>query len=504
MGVLHLPRRTTRNMTRLRQIIFISVLCLALYCLFQVPGESLDGSRWTNPEAYQARPRVLSPDLLSNRFLTESQCRATFPGLLDQVDQEVAKGPFEVKRKPNNLGPMIARIRDGQLYILSAARKTDLSKDMLAHRSATLHQISNALLTWPRPPSSSSSSSTSPFSHIPNTIFAFNHHDDPLPSTMSYSKPADPALLTYQDGSPRRFFPVPHFSFYSWALPFIGSLPRAARAISSIETTLSFSEKIPKAVWRGTTWFNNPRAGRLRQNLVRAFGNAKGKPWTDIEALDWTTTTTTTTTGSNDGKTTMVGAGMGERNASNALRIEDFCRYKYIIHTEGITYSGRFQFHNLCASVVVTPPVAWMQHLTHLLRPVFSHTLEGSRPRSPIDLGEKETQKSLAPYPQPWLQSAWPVAYDASEANIVFVAPDWSDLEQTIEWLEAHPQVAEGIARRQRMLFEDGGYFSPAAEMCYWRALIKGWSEVVRVEDGAFDDLEEVTWEEFSLKEIHK
>jgi len=440
---------------------------------------------------------------------------------------------------------------------------------MLTHRSATLHQIANALLTWPRP-SSSSSSSSSPFSHIPNTIFAFNHHDDPLPSTFSYSRPADPALLTQKDGTLRRFFPVPHFSFYSWALPFIGSLPRASRAISEIESSLSFQDKIPKAVWRGTTWFNNPRAGRLRQNLVRAFGNKRAdnmpaKTWADIESLDWS-------------KSPLPGtnsAGSGERNASNALKIEDFCRYKYIIHTEGVTYSGRFQFHNLCASVVITPPVAWMQHVTHLLRPVFSYTLDPSAsdsdsdttitittptaakkrssppsssrrslrslisaafksssssssstaavdnnkpptkrddrnnnfpglPRHPIDLGNGEKPPQLSPYPAPWVRNAWPTEHDASEANIVFVAPDWSDLEATVEWLEAHPRIAEGIGRRQRSLFEDGGYFSPAAEMCYWRGLIRGWSEVVRVDEGAFDDLGEVTWEEFSLKEIHK
>ncbi|RYC60134.1 hypothetical protein CHU98_g6091, partial [Xylaria longipes] len=214
MGAAHLHHRTARQTARLRQIVVICVICLAIYCFLLVPEESLDSSRSTNPEAYQSPQRqrkeetyqTLSPELLNNRFLTEDQCRATFPGLLEQVDNEVAKGPFKLERSPSNLGPLIARIRDGQLYILSAARKSDLSRDMLAHRSATLHQISNALLTWPRPSSSSSSSSppSSPFSHIPNTIFAFNHHDDPLASTFSYSRPADPALLTTQDGSAKR------------------------------------------------------------------------------------------------------------------------------------------------------------------------------------------------------------------------------------------------------------------------------------------------------------
>ncbi|KAI3342462.1 hypothetical protein F4824DRAFT_204128 [Ustulina deusta] len=579
MGVSHMHHhhRSAKQTARLRQIVVISVLCLAIYCFLVVPDESLDGSRSTNPEVYQSqsqsrpqerqreeeeggRHNALPPDLLSNRFLTEDQCRASFPGLLEQVDNEVAKGPFKLERSPNDLGPLVARIRDGQLYILSAARKGDLSRDMLAHRAATLHQIANALLTWPRP---ASSSRASPFSHIPDTVFAFNHHDDPQAGTFSYSRPADPALQQTASGAAKRFFAIPHFSFYSWPLPFIGSLPRAARAISQIEAAVPFADKIPRAVWRGTTWFNNPRAGRLRQNLVRAFGTAAGdddnnnnrngnpsaRTWADIEALDWASSSSSSKTPT------------GERNASNALRIEDFCRYKYIIHTEGVTYSGRFQFHNLCASVVLTPPVAWIQHVTHLLRPVFSYTLDpaaadsfsssppsssssssssstsrlslrsllssffpsavepqqwmqedgskteetsGGLPRRPIDLGDREKPPPLAPYPAQWVRGAWPTEHDASEANIVFVAPDWSDLEATVAWLEAHPRIAEGIARRQRALFEDGGYFSPAAEKCYWRGLIRGWSEVVRVDEGAFDDLDEMTWEEFSLKEIHK
>ncbi|KAI2640306.1 glycosyl transferase family 90-domain-containing protein [Xylaria nigripes] len=461
-----------RQTARLRQIVIVSVLCLAIYCYLLMPEEGRK----------EARRRTLPPALLNNRFLSEEQCRASFPGLLADVDQEVARGPFKLERNRFNLGPLIARIRDGQLYILLAARKGDLSQDMLSHRSATLHQIANALLTWPRPASSPASSS--PFSHIPNTIIAVNHNDDPLASTLSYSRPADPVFLQSSDGKPRRYFTMPHFSFYSWPVAFIGSFQSAARAITAIESSLSFADKIPRAAWRGTTWFNNPRAGRLRQNLVRAFGT-DATPWADVEALHWDTT-----------------AG-GERNATNALRIEDFCRYKYIIHTEGVTYSGRFQFHNLCASVVISPPIAWFQHVTHLLRPVFSYALNPGLPRYPIDLGHEKPQP-LSPYPAPWVQSAWPTSHDASEANIVFVAPDWSDLEATVAWLEAHPRTATGIAARQRALFEDGGYFSPAAEMCYWRGLIRGWSEIVQVDDGAFDDLEEVPWEEFSLREIHK
>jgi hypothetical protein len=44
------------------------------------------------------------------------------------------------------------------------------------------------------------------------------------------------------------------------------------------------------------------------------------------------------------------------------------------------------------------------------------------------------------------------------------------------------------------------GYLSPAAENCYWRALINGWSQVAKTDsDEKWDEGEEIRWETFSL-----
>lgn len=247
-------------------------------------------------------------------------------------------------------------------------------------------------------------------------------------------------------------------------------MARAARAIDAIEgeypagTDAWQRGKIGKAVWRGTTWFNSVQSPRMRQNLVVA---ARGKSWADVEALEWKT-------GSS-------------KEASNALPIEGFCRYKYVVHTEGVSYSGRFQFLQMCASVVLTPPIQWLQHTTHLVKPLFSS-----------ELGLKG-EKGKGWTPTEKVNRAWPVRYRPEEANIVFVAPDWSDLGEVVGWLEEHPEIAEGIARRQRDLFVGGGYFSPAAEACYWRALVRGWASVARTEGQGWEELEGVTFEAFSL-----
>ncbi|KAK8114186.1 hypothetical protein PG999_006255 [Apiospora kogelbergensis] len=489
-----------KQSARLRNVAVVSLVLLVFYGFLLHSDQDLGSSRPKTTAEFDDSPRdQLRQPCEKASVAAEAVCATTFPGLTKEIDDVVAKGPFTLT-KTGDLGPLIARVKDGKLFILQSPRRTDLSEDMLQHRSASLHQVAAALLTSPNP------------AEVPDTIFALNHRDDPAEATFSYSRPADPSL----NHATRGFFPIPHFSFWSWPLPFIGSLPRAASAIRDIEDgkhALAWRDKDPRAVWRGTAHFNNVRAGRMRQELLLT---GAGKPWSDIAALQWTD---------------------GGANASNALPIEEFCRYRYVVHTEGITYSGRFQFHQLCASVILTPPLAWMQHLTHLVRPVFSYDLPSlaltddntppSSADSPARLLTTTIERTLRPpktysngvheklslalYPAPWVRQAWPRSYlshDEQGPNMVFVAPDWSDLESVVAWLEAHPRVAEGIARRQRNLFDGRGYFSPAAETCYWRAALRGWSRAAQYNDqpgGEFAALGDgVPWEEFSLKEIHR
>ena len=77
-----------------------------------------------------------------------------------------------------------------------------------------------------------------------------------------------------------------------------------------IEEVTLWDDKIDKAVWRGTGQFNGVGNTALRPNLLRA---TKDKPWADVELLEW---------------------GINAVDAENAIKIEDFCKYKYIIYTE--------------------------------------------------------------------------------------------------------------------------------------------------------------------------
>jgi len=133
-----------------------------------------------------------------------------------------------------------------------------------------------------------------------------------------------------------------------------------------------------------------------------------------------------------------------------------------------------------------------MMHHTHLLKPIFSSFL--SSKLKPISASPPPETA----YPTPNTNVSWPLSYPIEEANIIFVKPDWSDLEETIMWLRKFPQLSKSIAHNQREMMIGNGYLSEAAEVCYWRKFIGAWSETIRVED---EDAwgEGMRWETFTL-----
>jgi hypothetical protein len=57
-----------------------------------------------------------SKETLESLTLTEEQCRATFPGLTKEIDDAVARGPFDLKREPDHsTGLVQGRIKDGKV-----------------------------------------------------------------------------------------------------------------------------------------------------------------------------------------------------------------------------------------------------------------------------------------------------------------------------------------------------------------------------------------------------
>jgi hypothetical protein len=101
---------------------------------------------------------------------------------------------------------------------------------------------------------------------------------------------------------------MPHFSSWSWPQEYIGPLDEALAKIENREEFMHWENKLDIAGWRGTAWFNPEWSPGLRPRLLEITDK---KEWADVET--W---------------------GQGHIGLDNTVRIEEFCRYKYIIYAE--------------------------------------------------------------------------------------------------------------------------------------------------------------------------
>jgi len=77
-----------------------------------------------------------------------------------------------------------------------------------------------------------------------------------------------------------------------------------------------------------------------------------------------------------------------------------------------------------------------------------------------------------------WIQHHYPLMRSSGpEQNYVEVRRDWEDLHEKMQWLIDNDLDAERIAANNMKAFRRR-YLTPAAEVCYWRHLIRSWAEV--------------------------
>lgn len=87
-------------------------------------------------------------------------------------------------------------------------------------------------------------------------------------------------------------------------------------------------------------------------------------------------------------------------------------------------------------------------------------------------------------------------------ANAIYVDPEFADVERLVDWLREHSEIAQRIAQNQRETVVGGGYLSIAAETCYWRALLQGWSKTALVDEQEWRHMEVQRYETWLLKEV--
>jgi hypothetical protein len=159
-------------------------------------------------------------------------------------------------------------------------------------------------------------------------------------------------------------------------------------------------DKIPKVVWRGVEWTN----GEVRKPLLDFTAN---QSWADVQVMKW------------DDK-------------DSIKPMDEFCDYRYVVNTEGRSWSSRLTHILSCDSIVLIHDMEWIAHYYHLFDP---------------------------------------------PTNCVWIKRDFSDLESTIAYYNEHIEEAQKIAERTKEVFRDR-YITPAATACYWRRLMRTWSEV--------------------------
>ncbi|KAI9703643.1 MAG: hypothetical protein M1836_007413 [Candelina mexicana] len=329
-----------------------------------------------------------------NYGLSIEQCDAAFPRLFKEIHRAAAFRQHSHITQEELDGSwrgdafVRAMVYDGQLYIIEAK---GVDEGYYRSRSlALMHSIHRAIVA------------TSHLHVIPNIEFTFVVDDMADPGHTDNTTWALSRRPDWQN-----LWLMPDFGFWSWPEVKVGSYVEVQQKILDREEEGPFEDKIWQLVWRGSVSANP----KLRGDLLDA---TKDKEWSDVQPLNWRNE---------------------EDLANNLLSIADHCRYMFIAHTEGRSYSGRLKYIQGCHSVIVAPKLTWIQHHHHLL----------------ISAGPQQ--------------------------NFLEVKSDFSDLESQMQYHLSHLDVTKRIADNSVKTFRER-YLTPAAEACYWRELFRKWADV--------------------------
>ncbi|KAF2171266.1 hypothetical protein M409DRAFT_50730 [Zasmidium cellare ATCC 36951] len=138
------------------------------------------------------------------------------------------------------------------------------------------------------------------------------------------------------------------------------------------------------------------------------------------------------------------------------------CESKYLAHPETSSYNNHLKYLQLCTSVLLLPSsLKWTTSHTHLLQPT------------------------------------------GPEQNYLEVSDDWSDVRAKIRHLQSWDTLGERIARNGARAWRER-WATPAAEVCEWRRLMRGWREGMGFEVEFYDEGRErgVLWERFVLERV--
>ncbi|KAJ5494890.1 hypothetical protein N7539_000006 [Penicillium diatomitis] len=346
-----------------------------------------------------------------NEALDTSQCQAAFPGLFEDINrgqsywQAHGGGLISEDLDDISLEPGMVRafIHSGHLHVVKARAKGEDHRRKILGVLGAIHRALVADQTR---------------GLRRNIEFVFSVED----KVEDVTSARHPVWVFARTPTEEGVWLMPDFSFWAWdnIKNHIGPFDQVVDRIKRMD--LPWEQKKAQLVWRGKPSF----APKLHRALIEA---ARDQSWADVKEVDWKTRT-------------------------NVLRMEDHCRYMFIAHVEGRSYSASLKYRQACRSVIVAHKLQYIQHHHYLL----------------VSSGPNQ--------------------------NYVEVERDFSNLAEKIEPLVADTDAARRIATNSVKTFRER-YLTPAAEACYWRALLDGYG---RVWNGTVDFWSERTGQQRGLR----
>lgn len=137
----------------------------------------------------------------------------------------------------------------------------------------------------------------------------------------------------------RNIWLVPDYAYWAWPSALVPSHTQVRRKMMESNVNYPWSKKISKVIWRGTTHLNP----KIRETLLGVVGD---KSWGDVKVCDIYMPDT----------------------KQYCITQDQHCQYKFPIHTEGFTYSGRLKYLQLCNSAPIVHELKWIEHHHRLMR----------------------------------------------------------------------------------------------------------------------------------------
>ncbi|TKY84762.1 hypothetical protein EX895_005842 [Sporisorium graminicola] len=131
----------------------------------------------------------------------------------------------------------------------------------------------------------------------------------------------------------------PDFSFASWPEAGIPSYQEFRRQAAQVNDAVPWASKSNLAFWRGDALAGSNI--KPRESLLSVATGSGTSSWSDVK------------------RTSFWESGP---EFGSIVSPPDHCRHKFLIHSEGVAYSGRSKFVLSCTSTVILHPLQWEQH----------------------------------------------------------------------------------------------------------------------------------------------